>query len=65
MKVLNYTKYVYLIVAALSIYKIIELWDKGTESYIFIAFAVVSLFMFFFRSYYAKRFEDYRKEKDQ
>ena len=65
MKALHYTKYVYLVVAALSIYKIIELWNVGTESYIFIGFAVVSLGMFFFRSYYAKKFENYKKENEK
>jgi len=62
-KILSYTKYVYLFVAALSIYKVIDLWNVGTESYIFIAFAVVSLFMFFFRKHYEKKFGD-RKNQD-
>jgi uncharacterized membrane protein YuzA (DUF378 family) len=62
-KVLSFTKYVYLIVAAFSIYKIIDLWNVGTDSYIFIAFAAVSLFMFFFRKHYEKKFEDRKKQK--
>ncbi|QHI37015.1 hypothetical protein IMCC3317_23860 [Kordia antarctica] len=63
MKILSYTQYVYLIIAALSIYKIIELWNDGTESYIFIGFAVVSLFMFFFRRHYGKKFEERKKQE--
>lgn len=63
MKLLSFTKYIYLIIAVLSIYKIIELWNQGTESYIFMGFAAVSLFMFFFRRYYAKKFEDRKNQK--
>jgi len=63
-KVLSYTKYVYLFVAALSIYKIVDTWNyEETIDYMFVAFAVVSLFMFFFRNHYEKKFRD--REKDQ
>lgn len=65
MKVLSYTKYIYLLVAALSIFKVITVWQNdGTVDYLFVAFAVVSLFMFFFRRHYEKKFEDYKKNKD-
>ncbi|MFK7746800.1 MAG: hypothetical protein AB8B65_00275 [Kordia sp.] len=64
MKVLNYTKFLYLIVAALSIYKVIEAWNsEGKIDYMFVGFAVISLFMFFFRRFYEKKFEDYKKDK--
>jgi hypothetical protein len=63
-KALSFTKYIYLIVAALSIFKITELWNiGGTELYLYIGFAVASLFMFFFRRHYEKKFEDYKKDK--
>lgn len=63
MKVLNFTKYLYLVVAVLATYKAIELWNVGTESYMFIAFAVISLFMFFFRRHYAKKFEERKNQE--
>jgi hypothetical protein len=63
-KVLSFTKYIYLIVAALSIFKIKELWSVGgMEFYMYVGFAIASLFMFFFRRHYEKKFEDYKKDK--
>ncbi|EDP98263.1 hypothetical protein U8527_19845 [Kordia algicida OT-1] len=65
MKVLHYTKYLYLFVAVLSIYKIITTWSNEERiDYMFIIFAVVSLAMFFFRRHYEKKFENYKREKD-
>ncbi|WP_343487992.1 hypothetical protein [Allomuricauda sp. d1] len=64
-KILRYTEYLYLAVAVLSIYKIVELWPiNPKETYIFIFFAVVSIAMFFFRRNYRKRFEK-RKRQNQ
>ncbi|WP_046756524.1 hypothetical protein [Kordia jejudonensis] len=63
MKILSYTKYLYLIVAILATYKAIQLWNVGTESYIFIAFAVISLFMFLFRRHYGKKFEERKNQE--
>ncbi|KAB8154359.1 hypothetical protein EZY14_007950 [Kordia sp. TARA_039_SRF] len=64
MKVLKYTKYVYLLVAVLSIVKIVTTWNsEGRIDYIFVAFGVVSLFMFFFRRHYEKKFEDHSKNQ--
>ncbi|MEM6686112.1 MAG: hypothetical protein AAF617_10040 [Bacteroidota bacterium] len=66
MKFLSYTKYIYILVAALSIFKVITVWQNdGTVDYLFVGFAVVSLFMFFFRRYYEKKFEDYKQDKDK
>lgn len=67
MKVLSYTKYLYLLVAGFSIYKVITVWQTAeTVDYLFVAFAVVSLFMFFFRRHYEKKFEDYKQhDKDK
>lgn len=57
-KILRYTEYLYLLVAVVSIYKIVTLWAVNPkETYIFIFFAVVSLAMFTFRRKYRKRFE--------
>lgn len=62
-KILRYTEYLYLVVAALSIYKVIELWSvEPKETYIFIFFAVVSTAMFLFRRKYRKRFEQRKRD---
>ena len=65
-KILRYTEYLYLAVAALSIYKIATLWSiNPKDTYIFIFFAVVSIAMFVFRRRYRKRFEQRQKENQQ
>lgn len=63
MKVLSYTKYLYLIVAVLATYKVVQLWDQGTDSYMFIAFAVISFFMFLFRRHYEKKFKERKNQE--
>ncbi|MEB8327822.1 hypothetical protein OO009_00515 [Flavobacteriaceae bacterium KMM 6897] len=64
-KVLKYTEYLYLVVAIISVYKIVTLWSIAPkETYIFIFFAAVSLGMFFFRRNYRKKFEK-RKNDNQ
>ena len=62
-KILRYTEYLYLAVAIVSVYKIIELWNVNRErTYIFIFFAIVSIAMFIFRRSYRKRFERRQRE---
>lgn len=65
-KILRYTEYLYLAVAIVSVYKIIELWNTDQEStYIFIFFAIVSIGMFIFRRNYRKRFEKRKRDNQQ
>lgn len=65
-KILRYTEYLYLIVAIVSVYKIIELWNIDREgTYIFIFFAIVSVGMFIFRRNYRKRFEKRKRDNQQ
>ncbi len=65
-KILRYTEYLYLFVAIISIYKIIELWNIDREgTYIFIFFALVSIGMFIFRRNYRKRFEKRKRDNQQ
>ncbi len=62
-KILRYTEYLYLAVAIVSVYKIVELWNVNRErTYIFIFFAIVSIAMFIFRRSYRKRFERRQRE---
>ncbi len=63
-KLLRYTEYIYLAVAAASLYKIYSLWNEDRSgTYIFMFFAIVSIGMFLFRRNYRKRFEK-RKQQD-
>ncbi|MGI9548140.1 MAG: hypothetical protein ACR2MM_12930 [Flavobacteriaceae bacterium] len=63
-KILRYTEYLYLAVAIISIYKIVELWNVEREqTYIFIFFALVSIGMFAFRRNYRKKFEKRQRDK--
>ncbi|MAU17474.1 MAG: hypothetical protein CMH46_18260 [Muricauda sp.] len=65
-KILKYTEYLYLAVAAISIYKIATLWSVNPkDTYIFIFFAVVSIAMFMFRRRYRKRFEQRKKDNQE
>ena len=58
MNYLKYTQYVYLVAAVFFIYKSISVWNEATdERYIFIGIASLSVFMFFFRRKFAKKFE--------
>ncbi|WP_299158121.1 hypothetical protein [Eudoraea sp.] len=65
-KILRYTEYLYLVVAIISVYKTIELWNINREgTYIFIFFALVSIGMFIFRRNYRKRFEKRKRDNQQ
>lgn len=65
-KILRYTEYLYLFVAIISVYKVIELWNIDREgTYIFIFFALVSIGMFIFRRNYRKRFEKRKRDNQQ
>jgi len=65
-KILRYTEYLYLAVAIISVYKIIELWNTNREgTYIFIFFALISIGMFIFRRNYRKRFEKRKQDNQQ
>lgn len=64
MKYLKFTSYAYLAFALFFVYDGITKWDdKTTGSSISFAIAVVAVFMFFFRTKYAKRFEDRNSKK--
>ena len=65
-KILRHTEYLYLVVAIISVYKTIELWNSDREgTYIFIFFAIVSIGMFIFRRNYRKRFEKRKRDNQQ
>ena len=58
MNYLKYTQYVYLVAAVFFTYKTISVWNEDTdEHFLFLAIAILSVFMFFFRRKFAKKFE--------
>ena len=59
MKYLKYTPYIYLIAAIIFGIRAIEIWDKEKDkAYLFLGITALSIFMFFFRRKFAKKFED-------
>ena len=62
-KILKYTEYLYIAVAAFSIYRIYTDWNIDRQSaYLFIFFAIVSSGMFFFRRNYRRKFEQRKRD---
>lgn len=58
MNYLKYTQYVYLVAAVFFAYKSISLWNADTdEHFLFLGISILSVFMFFFRRKFAKKFE--------
>ncbi len=58
MNYLKYTQYVYLVVAIFFTYKSISIWNEATdEHFLFLGIALVSVFLFFLRRKFAKKFE--------
>jgi hypothetical protein len=59
MKYLKYTQYIYLVAAIIFGIRAAEVWDNDqNQSYLYIGITVLSVFMFFFRRRFAKKFED-------
>jgi len=62
MKYLQFFQYVYLIFVALFTYDAISKWaTERNRAYMSLFFAALSLFMFFFRKNFRKKFEDKNK----
>ncbi|MFK7783362.1 MAG: hypothetical protein AB8B90_13505 [Psychroserpens sp.] len=59
MKLLQFFQYVYLFFAVLFMYDGIVSWNDGSNrSIISFVFAALSIFMFFFRKRFRKKFDD-------
>ncbi len=66
MNYLKYTQYVYLLAAAFFLYDGVSKYNSADESPWFsLVLGVVSLFMFFFRRKFAKKFDNYDQNKDK
>lgn len=59
MNYLKYTPYIYLVAAIIFAIRAVEIWDKERDqAYLFLGITALSVFMFFFRRRFAKKFED-------
>ena len=59
MKILSLLQYLYLVFAALFVLDMSSKWDSDRNAaYLSLFFAVLAVFMFFFRKKFRKRFED-------
>jgi LPXTG-motif cell wall-anchored protein len=59
MSYLKYTQYVYLVAAVFFTFKAVEIWnEENDQHFLFLGIAILSVFMFFFRRRFAKKFED-------
>lgn len=63
MNYLKYTQYIYLVAAIFFAVRAMEIWDQDNDQhFLFLGIAILSVFMFFFRRKFAKKFEDTNKK---
>lgn len=59
MKFYKISEFLYIVIATISLIEVITLWDiQRDKAYLFIGFAALSIFMFFFRRKYRKKFKN-------
>lgn len=64
-KVSHIFEYLYLAVAALSVYKVVTEWgQEDAQPVLFIAFAIIGVFMFFFKRAFRKRMQKRQNQKE-
>ena len=63
-KIYRLFEYAYIVMALFSIYLVIENWgDNRNRAYMFLFFAVMGVFMFFFKRKFRKNIENQNKNK--
>jgi hypothetical protein len=55
---LNFTKYLYLVAALFFTFDAATHWQEEPKPWISVGIALVSLFLFFFRNHFAKKFKN-------
>ena len=59
MRFFRFFEYAYLVMGAFFLYEGIRIWNmERNRAYLFLGFTVVSIFMFFFKRRFRKRFEE-------
>ncbi len=62
-KIAIIVEYLYLVMAVFFTYETINNWNENpSRAYLFLAFAVVSVFMFFFRRKFRKKMEERHRQ---
>lgn len=57
MKAYRISEILYIIIAVISVKEAYSLWEiRPEKAYLFLGFAALALFMYFFRRYYRKKF---------
>lgn len=63
LKFIKFSEIAYLVIAIISTLEVVLYWNKQRDkAYMFLAFGVVSIAMYFFRRYYRKRLEQRHKK---
>jgi len=64
MKSYRISEFIYWIIAIISSFEAYNLWSRNTsKSYLFLGFAIVSIFMAIFRRHFRKKFDQRAKSK--
>ena len=63
-KYLKFFEIAYLIIAVVFIFETVMRWNsEPNKAYIFLAFALLAIFMYFFRKKFRKRFEKHERKE--
>ena len=65
MNYLNITKYIYLAIGFIMVYDAVTKWNEEPKPWLSVVLAGLAFFTFFFRSKFAKKFEDRRNPNNQ
>lgn len=65
MNYLNFTKYIYLAVGFVMVYDSIVNWNNDPKPWLSVILAGLAFFTFFFRSRFAKKFQDRKNQNKQ
>ncbi len=55
---LNFTKYLYLLAALFAAFDVVTHWQDNPKPWISVGIALVSLFLYFFRNHFGKKFKN-------
>ncbi|WP_396169678.1 hypothetical protein [Flavobacterium sp.] len=64
MNYLKITKYIYLIIGFVMVYDAISKWNDETKPWLSVMLAGLAFFTYFFRTKFAKKFEDRDKQNN-
>lgn len=65
MNYLKITKYIYLAIGFIMVYDAVTKWNEDPKPWLSVVLAGLAFFTFFFRSKFAKKFEDRRNPNNQ